>query len=66
MNKEREAVLLHDLWIVLDELKAHEENTGEFLEDEDAALIQQIRTAHPRPSPAEHAAAISKLVGGRT
>jgi hypothetical protein len=48
--------LLHDLWLVLDELQAHQENTGEFLEDEDASLIEQIKKEHPRiPAPDEPA-----------
>jgi hypothetical protein len=34
--------------IVLDELDAHQENTGESLESDDAGIIQQIKEAHPR------------------
>jgi hypothetical protein len=42
----------HDIGLLLDELRAHQENTGEYLEDEDAAVVAQVRATYQKPSPA--------------
>lgn len=44
--KETEAQLRTDVGNLLAELEAHQENTDEYLEDEDAAVVLGIKTRH--------------------